>query len=274
LSLGYSQPFFLPCKSVVTIHDLNWYYHPEDFDIVTGKIWEVITRLSAKFATHVITDSRASRKSLIAVLNLKTEKITAILHGTPTKVVMSRFDRATRLKSLGIHKPYIFTVLSSAPHKNLITLLKSFKSIEDSNKSLSLVVVGLGSKSLAKDSRIKNLGYVTRQDLVALYQESSVFVFPSAYEGFGYPVLEAMQYGVPVISSDAFSLKEVVSKYGLLNPPYEVNGYTKKIKLVLSDKVLYNKLVQEGKTRSNMLSWTITARKTLKIITKLNQQYG
>ncbi len=278
-SLGYTSPWISPAKSIVTIHDLNWHYHPEDFTWFGRLIWEFTTRLSAKTAHHIITDSTASANSITSVLDIPATKCTAILHAAPEKIKLSSKQISKRLKNLNIHGPYLFTVISGHPHKNLITLLCAFKDLISDFPNLKLVVCGLNGRADKKNQayikksdlkrKVKFLGFVDREDLVALYQHCALFVFPSAYEGFGYPVIEAMQYQAPVVSSNAFSLKQVVGQAGLLVNPYDANKFTQAIKKVLTSKKLTKDLVIEGKKRLIALQWEDTAQKTLNTITKV-----
>lgn len=255
-SLGYSAPFIHTCPSVVTIHDLNWHYHPEDFGTLNRFMWQVLTRLSAKFSTHVITDSRASADSIRKIL--KTDNVTSVLHATPTKVKIKKYQST---------RPYIFTVLASYPHKNLVTLLQAFEQLSLDNPDLDLIVAGLG-KQASSSTHIKYLGYVTREELAGLYRGALAFVFPSAYEGFGYPVLEAMSYGTPVISSKATSLAEVVGDGGELVNPYDVEQYALAITRIIKSKDLREKLIRQGTKRSGELKWENTSKKTLNILRK------
>jgi glycosyltransferase involved in cell wall biosynthesis len=257
-SLGYSAPVFHPCPSVVTIHDLNWYYHAEDFSLLNSFFWQYLTRASAHFSDHIITDSRASAKSIIEVLGVVPSKVAPILHGTPSKL---------KVKPYKSKNPYIFTVVANYPHKNLSTLLKAFDIISPSFPGLNLLVCGLGNR--AKSSRrVKYLGYVSREELCSLYMGASVFVFPSAYEGFGYPVLEAMSYGTPVVSSNAFSLSEVVGEGGVQVSPYEVDDYVTAISKIIRSGKQRAKLVKLGTHRASELKWDDTARITLKVLQK------
>ncbi len=255
-SLGYSAPFIHFCPSVVTIHDLNWYFHPEDFNRINRYVWEWMTRLSARFSTHVITDSQSSADSLYQVLKIPKVKITPILHATPSKV---------KTKQYPIQKPYLFTVMANYPHKNLASLLKAFDQLAKKFPDLTLVVCGLGKQSYST-SRVKYLGYVSREELAFLYTNASIFVFPSAYEGFGYPVLEAMSYGAPVISSNATSLSEVVGEGGILVDPYDIKGYVKAITEVFQSSKLRNDLILRGKKRSSELKWEYTSSKSLSVL--------
>lgn len=255
-SLGYSSPFIHPCPAIVTIHDLNYHYHPEDFGILSRTIWQIMTYLSAHTADHVITDSEASAKSISQILKVKESKVSAILHGTPSVLKTTKKQPKT---------PYIFTVLANYPHKNLKTLLAAFKRLSETTEDLDLIICGLG-KQPSSSSKVEYLGYVSRQELADLYTNASVFVFPSAYEGFGYPVLEAMSYGTPVVSSNAFSLKEVVGDAGILVEPYDIPSYVKAIKSILSSDKVKKSFINKGRKRVSELQWTYTAEKTLKTL--------
>jgi len=259
-SLGYSSPFIHPCPAVVTIHDLNWYYHPEDFSISSRIMWQILTRLSAMTASHIITDSQSSAISIHQVFGTPVSKITPILHGTPAtiKTIHSKPKN-----------PYIFTVIANYPHKNLKTLLRAFDKISQSIHKLDLIICGLGKQPSSSD-RIKYLGYVSRKQLASLYHNASIFVFPSAYEGFGYPVLEAMSYGAPVVSSRASSLQEVVGDGGILVDPYDIDSYVVAIIKLLDSPRERAKWVKLGKLRASELKWEDTAKSTLDKLRKAN----
>ncbi|GAB4028096.1 MAG: glycosyltransferase family 1 protein [Candidatus Microgenomates bacterium] len=270
-SLGYSSPILHPCPAVVTIHDLNWYYHPEDFGGIEKLVWQILTTTSAKTSNHIISISHATTDSLMRVLHIPDTKITTILHGSPEKKMVKEG------KSI-IELPYLFTVLAGYPHKNLITLLQAFKEITKTNNELVLVVCGLSGRADSKsqkyirdnglENKVKILGYVDDNTLCNLYQNASIFVFPSAYEGFGIPVLEAMSYGVPVVSSNAFSLAEVVGNGGILVDPYNVAAYIGAVSKILKDSILRKDLIKRGQKRASELKWEKTATITLKIIKK------
>ncbi len=271
-SLGYSAPFLHPCPSVVTIHDLNWYYHPEDFGPVSLLLVRFISQMSAFSSSHIITDSQASYASLVSVLGVPSAKVTPILHGTPRVVKVKKRKTGH----------YLFTVVAGIPHKNLATLLRAFAAVAQTDSKLKLLVCGLGgraersSEALIKElgitSRVRLLGYVSPAKLAALYSQAKIFVYPSAYEGFGYPVVEAMSYHVPVISSNAFSLHEVVGKAGIQIDPYDVKAYAKAINSLLSSESRRKKLVKLGSQRVRELSWDKTAVKTLNILNQYHRE--
>ena len=274
-SLGYSSPWLAPCRSVVTIHDLNWYYHPEDFSPFSRLIWKWMTIYSAKFSSHIITDSQSSKRSIVTHLNLPATKVTTILHAAPRKISLTLEEVNDRLKKLNITSPYIATTLAGYPHKNLLTLIAVFDKLSIKFPKLTLVVCGLRGKADQSvhnfvhkknlEKRIKILGYIEREDLVAVYSRCQAFVFPSAYEGFGYPPLEAMSYGAAVVSSNAFSLKEVVGDGGILVKPYDVGAYYKAISTILSSVDVKHNLTKKGRQRLKKLSWSTTAVRSLAI---------
>ena len=269
-SLGYSSPIIHPCPAVVTIHDLNWYYHPEDFSAGNRIVWNILTRLSAATSNHVITDSNYSLTSLKKILKIKN--VTAILHGTPSPItpVKPKFT---------LPKKYLFTVSASYPHKNLNTLIKVFNELSKHDPKLYLVICGLsgsGSESLKNEiknspsrERILILGYITRAELSYVYSHASVFVFPSAYEGFGYPVIEAMSYGLPVVSSSATSLSEVVGYGGVLVDPFDIEQYVRVVTKIVNNDEYRAQLIIRGRKRCEELNWASTVMRTLSIIRSL-----
>jgi len=270
-SLGYSSPFLHPCPAVVTIHDLNWYYHPEDFGVFERIAWKLITTFSSLSANHIISISQATTTSLVDALKITSSKISTIMHGAPQKYSGKKFKRI-------IDNDYIFTVLAGYPHKNLITLLKAFNLVSKKNKQLALVICGLSGKADYSSSqyikehnledKVKILGYVNNEILSSLYQHATMFVFPSAYEGFGIPVLEAMSYGIPVISSNAFALDEVVGVAGIKVEPLEIGSYVKAINNLLSNLDLRMKLINTGYSRINKLKWSDSATQYLYLLKK------
>jgi len=272
LSLGYSAPIFHLFPSVVTIHDLNWYYHPEDFSLLQCFIWKCLTITSARSADHIIAISTATSDSLKQILNIPAAKISIILHGTPNH----KFVKDT--KHLYFKQKYLFTVLAGYPHKNLITLLRAFRQIHILYPDLLLVICGLGGRADVTNSAyihryhldnvVKIIGYVSDEDLSSLYRGTEIFVFPSAYEGFGLPVIEAMSYQIPVVSSNAFSLKEVVGDGGLLVDPYDIDEYVHAVTSLLQSAKLRASIVSRGTNRISALKWSNTAHKTLTILQK------
>lgn len=275
-SLGYTAPFFPFCKSIVTIYDLNWYYHPEDFSKIEKLAWQFFVSNSARFGDKIITTSKSSKESLIKVLDIESSKISVIYGGVPE---LAKPGKKEILKKLGINNKYLFTVVAAYPHKNLMTLLKAFKEISIKKPNLQLVVVGLGGRAeedikkfisennLSK--RVHILGWVNNTILSTLYKFAEVFIFPSKYEGFGFPIVEALYFKKPIVSSNAFSLKEVVGDAGILVNPINVDELSKSICKVLDNSHIKNKLLKaSGKKIRNFL-WSDAAEQTINIFKSL-----
>jgi glycosyltransferase involved in cell wall biosynthesis len=162
------------------------------------------------------------------------------------------------------------------PYKNLGVLLQAFATLRPRRPALKLVLIGREDPTQAHvpdliaelgiTGAVVPTGYVADEDdLVALYQEASVFTFPSRYEGFGLPPLEAMAAGVPVVSSDAASLPEAIGDAGLLVSPEAPGPWVEAIDRVLDDAALQDRLIRAGCERSLALTWDETARQTLRV---------
>ncbi len=235
-----------------------------------------MVRISAATASHIITDSVSSAASIRSILKLDDKHVTPILHGAPRTIVLTPSNVRATLTKYGVNKPYLFTVVSGLPHKNLHSLIHAFQILHSTYPKLNLVVCGLGGLSaqsnqkLIKEkglqARVKLLGYVTSEELGVLYHSADIFVFPSAYEGFGYPVVEAMSYGAPVVSSNAFSLREVVGSGGILVDPYDIPDYVKSISMLLKSATLRQDMITRGTLRVSELKWDLTAQQTLAVL--------
>lgn len=278
LSLGYTQPLLLPCKSVVVIHDLNWKYHPEDFSLIPRIFLQFLTTLSARRSSAIIAISQATKTSIVEHLSIDPNKISVIYHGMTQSVNHEGAISITR-KKYGLPKKYLFTVLSHYVHKNLETLVGAYEAIGKDEASLHLVIAGTGTGNAKRlrakyiketgNPKIHLLPHLTNQELAALYQGAEIFVFPSAYEGFGLPVLEAMSHQTPVISSNAYALKEVVASGGILVDPYDVEQYIIAIKQLLKNKTLRQKCIQAGVRQVSKFTWEKCGKETLSLIKKV-----
>lgn len=258
-SLGYISPFLTHCKSIVNIFDLNWYYHPEDFSLMQRMLWKFFVTFSAKFSDAITTSSFASKKSIQTILN-PNKRIEVIYSGLPT-LTTTKNDLIAAKKEI----PYLFSLSAAYPHKNLITLLRAHKELYDRGVKVNLLIAGLGGRSndeLEKYMKentsgklVKRLGYITDSRMTALYKKAEALVFTSAYEGFGIPIIEAFSLGLSVISSNAFSLKEVVGKGGSLVHPMDYVTFSKLMEKIILDKKFKKKMSIKSKNESNRFSW-------------------
>lgn len=273
-------PFLTPGLSIptiVTIHDVFAYVYPEAqarFDA-----WRSRTQLplAARRATIVLTDSENSRKDILHFLRINPQRLRAIPLATEQrfKPVVDFQTCAATLQRYKVRQPYLLYVGGINARKNIIRLLEAFALVHRYYPALTLVIGGkrqwrtegidqaLGRLNL--ESHVHFTGYLADTDLPALYSAAKAFVFPSLYEGFGLPPLEAMACGTPVITSNASSLPEVVGEAAIMVDPYDVEGLAAAIARVLDDALLRADLRTRGLQRAALFSWERTARETIAV---------
>jgi len=260
-SLGYISPFIAPCKSIVNIYDLNWYFFPNDFSFLSKYAWSFFVRNSARFSDAVTTCSFKSRDSIRKILNIN-KRIVVIYPGLPE---MEKPRGLNYLIKQSIKTPYIFSLSARYPHKNVIGLLKSFNIASKKIKNLNLVIAGLGGKSDPEvekyisdnslGSKIIILKWISDTLMSTLYKNAEAFVFTSKYEGFGLPLLECFKSSTPVISSTAYSLKEVLDNGGVGIDPDDHDKFADEIVKVLNNKKYQKQLSKISKDRGRDFSW-------------------
>ncbi len=253
-------------KFIATIHDVKPLVFPEWFP-KSAKLHRGIERID-----RVFTDSQSSKKDIIRLLGIPDEKIDVIYLG-----ISEAFRRPPAAigesSSYDIGKDYILYVGGGDRTKNLEILIEAFGQLPDRIRSgHQLVLVGdlkripmvrRAVEVRGLQSQVNFTGPVTDEDLIKIYHGASLFVYPSLYEGFGLPVLEAMASGVPVIASEASSLPEVVGDSGILVDPTSVKMLADAMQSVLTDKVLSDQLRRAGVTRAREFSWENTALSVL-----------
>ncbi len=270
-------PLIFPARTrkLWLIHDLVWKLYPETMQ-KRNPLKGFQIKLNMNRADLLLAVSNNTQKDLREILNIRKEIIT--LHNAADRSVFYKAGSksvARIKKKYGITRPYILSVCTLEPRKNLHTLLDSYAKIRPRGRH-QLVLVGMsGWKNTklfeligehpAKDSIIVT-GYVPAEDLAPLYTGARVFVSPTLYEGFGMPVLEAMQCGCPVISSTSSSIPEVAGDACLLLPPLDAEGLASAMEKVLSDRVLRGAMSRKGLARSKIFSWEHSAARLLEII--------
>lgn len=279
LLVQYSGPIKPPCKLVTTIHDISYEHLPETFKRRSRFQMRMTIPRTARSADHVIASSEYSRSDLIETYKLPPEKVTAIPLAAPDflKPVTAVEERERIKKKYGIDGEFILGVGSIQPRKNLRRLIAAYSSLAASGIDLPQLVLAGKNAWLFEETlssidennlgeKVKFTGFVPDEDLPALYSAALFFVYPSFFEGFGLPPLEAMQCGTPVIAGDRTSLPEVVGDCGLLVDPYDVDAIAGAIKQLLGDERLRNELSLKGLHRAGLFSWKRTARQTLDVI--------
>ncbi len=273
----------LPCgvPQVVTIHDLQHLHLPDYFSRGRRLARTTLMRASAARAARVIAISRYTRDDLVNRGWARPERTVTILEGVDR---LARPDaarvQATRAR-LGLDGPYLFYPAMMAPHKNHKTLLGAFararrRLLDEGWGALTLVLSGkvtplrqrldAQAASLGVADAVRHLGFLDRRDLYDVLTGAQALVFPSRFEGFGLPPLEAMQCETPVVSSDAASLPEVVGDGGLLVDPSDAPAWADAITRVCQDEALRGDLIARGRVQVERFSWERAARETLETL--------
>jgi len=279
----YLIPPTLNKNIVLTIHDLAFLRFPEfNFDWFIKKYAREVKK-NAQISRKIIADSESTKDDIIRFFKIDPQKIEVIYLASDTvfkKLPETRIDRNI-LKKYKINKKYILSVGTIEPRKNFITLIKAFNLIKQKNTGFDykLVIAGrTGWKSEATyEEREKSpyredilfTGRVPDRDLVQIYNQAELFVYPSLFEGFGLPPLEAMSCGLPVIASDSSSLKEVVGDAGILLSPGNNIEIQKQILHVLENEEIKEELKRKSLIRAKKFSWEETAQKTINLYYKI-----
>jgi len=277
----YTLPLGLGGSSVVTIHDLIPLRFPGYFNAVKKACAWALMKHAVRNAGAIITDSEFSRRDLLEMFRVPEEKVHAIHCGVDSQY--ARLQDGERIQSIrrmyGLESPFVLYVGSLKPHKNIPTLLEAFSLLAKKNVEVNLVFVGesLSSRSslagkaeaLGLVGRIHDLGFVSGEDLAAIYNCAEMVVLPSLYEGFGLPAIEAMACGTPAIVSNATSLPEVAGRGALVVDPRSAGEWAEAMKSILEDSSLRGDLIARGFENASRYSWKRNARETLRIYSSL-----
>lgn len=252
------------CPKVTTVHDLVFYHYPETVDpLILATQQKRIQRVLLD-GTHIIADSKSTKNDLISIHQLPADKITVVYPGINKIYKPAKSKEIARVKKkYNLPTQYLLTLGTQEPRKNLTRLVEATSSL-----SLPLVVAGRHGwgKEVEPSSNLVSTGYVEEEDLPALYSGASVFAYPSLYEGFGFPVGEAMACGTPVVTSRVSSLPEVAGQAAILVDPLEPDDISRGIKKALANSP---KLINQGLRQAAKFSWEQTARQILTIYEKI-----
>jgi two-component system sensor histidine kinase RegB len=274
---------------VVSIHDLSFEHLPQTFNMRSRTQLRLTVRHSAKRAARILTLSEYTRRDLIDTYGIEANRISAIPLAAPAHFapVTEKRELQRVRHTYGIEGDYFLSVGSIQPRKNLVRLVKAYALLRghDSNVKLpKLVLVGkcawLYDETLRalEESGMKDAvvltGYVPDEDLPALYSGALCFIYPSYFEGFGLPPLEAMKCGTPVIVGNKTSLPEVVGDAGITVDPFDVDSIAAAIQRLTGDADLRQELRVKGQRRASMFDWRETARRTLEVYEEVVRQTG
>ncbi len=277
-------PRFSPVPTAVSIMDVSYIHFPELFrkrDLYQLKNW---TAYSVKNASIVFTISHFSKNAILEEYKIPEDKIIVTYPGVKKGIDSSkvRLGMDKIKKKYGISNEYILFVGTLQPRKNIVRLIEAFKEIIKDKEKLQLIIIGKkgwlydeilkAPKKYNIENNVKFLDFVTNEDLSSFYQNATCFVFPSLYEGFGLPILEAMQYDCPVITSNVSSLPEVGGEAVLYIDPLSSSDIAAKIRMIINDPKLRKELIEKGKKQVAKFSWEKTARETLSVLENLVNQ--
>ena len=261
---------------VVTIHDAIPYVYPQTSTRLDWLIYHVWLPLAVRQADAVITVSEQSRKDILTHLPVLPERVVVVSEAADRRFhPMEPAEVAPILRTYDVQQPYILYVGALESRKNLPRLLEAYALLREWSPQWRLVIVGARKwkfspifdavQRLGLETHVTFTGYVEDEHLPALYAGADLFAFPSLYEGFGLPVLEAMACGTPVVTSNASSLPEVAGDAALLVDPYDVEQIAQAMWLVLSQPALAAALREKGLARAAQFSWERTARETIAV---------
>ncbi len=282
-------PLFSFKKRVVTIHDLTIFKFPHDYTLIRH-LWKYMVSMYIKKADHIIAISKSTKKDLIKHLKINQKKITVIYEGYDQELFRIKnktqcykqilnFFKEKEINISDINrKKIILNVNTIQPRKNISRLIKAFDNIAKDNKNAALIISGKTGWKTKKifetynkspyKGKIYFLDYTPNEIVANLYNISEVFVYPSLYEGFGLPILEAQACGCPVITSNISSMPEVAGESAILINPYNVNEISEAMLKITSDNNLRNNLIKEGFENCKRFSWKKCAEETFEMYNK------
>lgn len=278
VDLFWSPRHLLPFRArgtamVATIQDFWHLHYPEQQPLWNRTMNRLLIERILRVADHVVTTSRATAEDASRFYGIRSDRMTIVPLGVDGSVFTAASQQTihSALDRLGIHAPFVLAMDVYNPRKNFATVLQAVSLLAEAHGDLQ--VVGLGrrrdtasdadpagiAERLGIESRVILPGDVPLADLIALYSGAAAFVYPSVFEGFGMPVLEAMACGCPVITSDRSSLPEVAGDAALLVDPTDARAAAHAIGRVLADGTATGELISKGRARAASFSWDATA---------------
>jgi glycosyltransferase involved in cell wall biosynthesis len=282
----YVLPPAVRCRSVVTIHDCIHLMFPQylrnraAYAYARAAMWA-----AARSSDCILTVSEASKRDILHFFNVPAEKIVVVYNAIDEHFSVTPSDDAVaRVRErYQLDHTFVLYVGNIKPHKNLVRLIEAFDELRKSGfEDVKLLIIGDEISKLPALRRavhkhklhkhVRFLGYLTDDTLAVLYRLAALFVFPSLYEGFGLPPLEAMASGTPVVTSNVSSLPEVTGDAAILVNPYDVDSIVDGMRRVLSDPALAAELGRRGRARAREFSWARSVERTRDVYRRLGER--
>ncbi|TSC91835.1 MAG: group 1 glycosyl transferase [Candidatus Berkelbacteria bacterium Licking1014_85] len=274
---AFSAPLLYPGKIVVTINDLIAMFIGEDIPFISRQYFGRWMPLTHKRADHIIAISEHTKKDVISLLKIPENKITVIHLAANENFKPERdknkLDKIKKKFYTGDH--FFLHIGTITPRKNLEFIVRAFSDLAKNENDCKLVIAGKKGwfyeklneivEKLGLVNHVIFTGYITEEEKILLYNASIALVFPSIYEGFGFPPLEAMNCGAPVIASHASSIPEVVGEAGILLDPNDQYAWAQAMKQVMTLGSLRKKMISDGFKQAKKFSWKKTAEKTVRV---------
>ncbi len=285
--LNFNHPIFYRGKFVTTVHDLTIMFFPtgrQQKSFIRRWAFKTVFSSSVKNAQRVIAISKNTKKDIEEIFKISSNKIDVIYEGIDKQYNRKMQNAECRMqnfkKKYNLNHPYLFFLSQWRPHKGLPELIKAFEILRERYKIPQLLVIGGKSNKNFPEipifieksgykSKIIRPGFIPEEDLPLFYTCADVFIFPSKYEGFGLPPLEAMACGTPVISSNKSCMPEVLDDAAEYFDPSDPKKIAKKIKDILSNEQLMQEMSQKGLKQVKKYSWSKMAKETLKLYKKV-----
>ena len=271
-SYGHLLSGLDPSRTVISTHDIAPLLFPGARLGLSGLAWRAAMRGTVR-AAQIITISDSTKRGLIDYFGIDPDKLTTVHLGVePMFCLLSSRILSAAKEKFALPDRFLLHVGNTSPRKNFETLVEALSLLE-----IDLIQVGTKPseeqlrliEKLGLSERVHFLGHLSDDALVSVYNLASVLVFPSTYEGFGFPVLESMACGTPVVASDASSLPEVVGDAGILVSPRDSFGFAQAVQNLLSDAGLAETLREKGFARAKRMTWLHTAERTLDVYRRL-----
>jgi glycosyltransferase involved in cell wall biosynthesis len=273
-SMAFVTPLLSPCPSVITIYDLSFIIFPQSFEYLKRLYLTLLTRPSARKARRIITISESTKRDTVRLLGVSSEKVDIVYCGVDKAFhPLPEREVASFRQKRGLPERIMLFVGTIEPRKNVARLIEAYSRLRDGQVKL---VIGGARGWLYEEvfARVEELdltgdvlfpGYIPPDELPLWYNAAELFVYPSLYEGFGLPPLEAMACGTPVITSNVSSLPEVVGEAGLTVDPMDIEGLAESMNQVLDDGALRQTMRERGLARAGHFSWARAARETVEV---------